>query len=162
MGPSVCWNCSGYFCYGIYRWAWGAEANRKGAVMPEDDPYTRFVTVRAKPPPLMSGDTLHWDGMSAMSRSVEFTPAPEPVAHAAVPPQWPPAPDPRASPAVPTRASCLLPSSPVLAIDWVTEAASLTFYLDPGLLLPTVHDVIPGATGTLMWVHGQRDETSIT
>jgi len=47
-------------------------------------------------------------------------------------------------------------------IDWVTEAASLTFYLDPGLLLPTVHDVIPEATGTLMWVHGQRDETSIT
>jgi len=38
----------------------------------------------------------------------------------------------------------------------------LTFYLDPGLLLPTVHDVIPEATGTLMWVHGQRDETSIT
>jgi AraC family transcriptional regulator len=38
----------------------------------------------------------------------------------------------------------------------------LTFYLDPGLLLPTVHDVLPEATGTLMWVHGQRDETSIT
>jgi hypothetical protein len=38
--------------------------------MPEDDPYTRFVTVRAKPPPLTSGATLHWDGMSAMSRSL--------------------------------------------------------------------------------------------
>jgi AraC family transcriptional regulator len=38
----------------------------------------------------------------------------------------------------------------------------LTFYLDPGLLLPTVHDVIPGATGTLMWVHGKRDATCIT
>jgi AraC family transcriptional regulator len=38
----------------------------------------------------------------------------------------------------------------------------LTFYLDSGLLLPIIHNVIPAATGTLMWVHGQRDETSIT
>ena len=28
--------------------------------MPDDDPYTRFVMVRAKPPPLTSGATLHW------------------------------------------------------------------------------------------------------
>jgi len=130
--------------------------------MPDDDPYTRFVTVRAKPPPLTSGDTLHWDGMSALSRSVEFTSVSEPVAHAAVPVPWPPATDPRASPALPTTDRCLLPSSPALAIDWVTEAACLTFYLDPGLLQPTVHDVIPGATGTLMWVHGKRDAMCIT
>jgi AraC-like DNA-binding protein len=130
--------------------------------MPEDKLYTQFVMVRAKPPPLTSGDTLHWDGMGAMSRSVECSPVSEPVAHAAVPAQWPPAPDPRASPAVPTRDICLLPSSLALAIDWVTEAVRLTFYLDPVLLQPTIHDVIRGATGTLMWVHGQRDETSIT
>src|SRR4030095_10656194 len=97
--------------------------------MPEDDPYTRFVTVRAKPPPLTSGDTLHWDGMSAMSRSVECTPLSEPVAHAAVPAQSPPATDPRGSPAVPTRDICLLPPSPALAINWVAEAACLTFFL---------------------------------
>jgi len=130
--------------------------------MPDDDPYTRFVTVRAKPPPLTSGDRLHWDGRSALSRSVECTPVSEPVAHAARPAPWPPAPDPRASPAVPTRERGLLPSTPAHAIDWVTEAAGLTFYLDPGLLQPTVHDVIPRATGTLMWVHGQRDATGIT
>jgi len=63
---------------------------------------------------------------------------------------------------VPTRDGGLLPSSLARAIDWITEATSLTFYLDPGLLLPTVHDVIPGATGTLMWVHGKRDATCIT
>jgi AraC-like DNA-binding protein len=113
--------------------------------MPEDDPYTRFVTVRAKPPPLTSGDTLHWDGTSALSRSVACTPVLEPVAHAAVP----------------TRDIGFLPSSLALAVDWVTEAASLTFYLDPRLLLPTVHGVSPGATGTLMWVHGKRDATCI-
>jgi hypothetical protein len=31
-----------------------------------------------------------------------------------------------------------------------------------GLLLPTIHDVSPAATGTLLWVHGKRDETCIT
>jgi AraC family transcriptional regulator len=64
--------------------------------------------------------------------------------------------------AVPTRERGLLPSLPALAIDWVTEAAGVTFYLDPGLLLPTVRDVSPGATGTLMWVHGKRDATCLT
>jgi len=38
----------------------------------------------------------------------------------------------------------------------------LTFYVDLGLLQPTVHDIISRATGTLLWVHGQRDETSLT
>jgi hypothetical protein len=63
---------------------------------------------------------------------------------------------------VPTRDICLLPAARALAIDWVTEAACLTFYLDPKLLLPTVHNVIPEATATLMWIHGKRDETCIT
>jgi AraC-like DNA-binding protein len=111
----------------------------------QDDPYTRFVTARATPPPLTSGDTLHWDGMRAMSRREECTPVSEPVAQTAVP----------------TRERGRLPSSPARAIDWVTEAARLTFYLDPGLLPPIVHGVIPGATGTLLWVHGQREETSL-
>jgi AraC family transcriptional regulator len=38
----------------------------------------------------------------------------------------------------------------------------LTFYLDPGLLQPTVRDVVPGATGTLVWVHGKRDAMCLT
>jgi hypothetical protein len=105
--------------------------------MPDDDSYTQFVTVRATPPPLTSGATLHWDGMSALSRRGVCTPAVEPVA----------------PPAVPTREKGLLPSSPGHAIDWITEAARLTFYLDQGLRLPVVHAVIPGATGTLLWVH---------
>ena len=71
--------------------------------MPHDDPYTRFVTVRAKPPPLTSGDTLHWDGTRAVSRRVECPPVSEPGAHTAVPVPWSPAIAPRASPAVPTR-----------------------------------------------------------
>jgi AraC-like DNA-binding protein len=130
--------------------------------MPEDDVYTRFVMVRAKPPPLTSGDTLHWDGRRTMSRRVECTPVAEPVAPAAVPAQAPPATAPRASPAVPTRERGLLPSPPARAIDWVTEAAGVTFYLEVGLLLPTAHDVSPGATGTLLWVYGKREEPCLT
>jgi AraC family transcriptional regulator len=39
----------------------------------------------------------------------------------------------------------------------------LTSYLDPRLLLPPpVHAVLPDVTGTLLWVHGQGDEESIT
>jgi AraC-like DNA-binding protein len=129
--------------------------------MSEEARYTRFVAARARPAPLTSGDTLHWDGTSAVSRRVECPPVSEPGAHTAVPVPWPPAIAPRASPAVPTRDGGLLPSSLACTIDWVTEAASLTFYLDPRLLLPTVHDGIPGATGTLMWVHGKRDVTDI-
>src|SRR4029453_3810535 len=90
--------------------------------MPDNDAYTRFVTVRATPPPLTSGATLHWDGMSALSRRGTCTPGVEPVA----------------PPAVPTREKGLLPSSPGHAIDWITEAARLTFYLDQGLRLPVV------------------------
>jgi AraC family transcriptional regulator len=44
----------------------------------------------------------------------------------------------------------------------VTEAVSFTCYLAPELLLPTARDVISGATGALLWVHGQRKETSLT
>ena len=130
--------------------------------MPKDNPYTRFVVARATSPPLTSSDTLYWDGMGATSRGVACTLVSEPVAHAAVSVQWPPATEPRASPAVPTRDIGLLLPPLAGAIDWVTEAVGLTFYLDLGLLLPTVHNVIPGATGTLMWVHGKRDETCIT
>ena len=39
----------------------------------------------------------------------------------------------------------------------------MTSYLDPRLLLPPpVHAVLPDVTGTLLWVHGQGDEESIT
>src|SRR4029450_3640724 len=107
--------------------------------MPDNDSYTRFVTVRATPPPLTSGATLHWDGMSALSRRGACTPGVEPVA----------------PPAVPTREKGLLPSSPGQAIDWITEAARLTFYLDQGLRLPVVPGRIPGGAGPLMGRRGR-------
>ncbi len=32
----------------------------------------------------------------------------------------------------------------------------MTFYLDPVLLRDPAHDVISGATGELVWLHGER------
>jgi AraC family transcriptional regulator len=50
----------------------------------------------------------------------------------------------------PLKGCLALPPAP--AIDWAMVAASMTFYLAPGLLKPTRNTVIPGATGALVWV----------
>jgi AraC-like DNA-binding protein len=63
----------------------------------------------------------------------------------------------RASPAASTRPVCLLSSSAALAIDWAKEAARLTLYLDPELLLAPPHNRLPGTTGALMWLHGHGE-----
>jgi AraC-like DNA-binding protein len=124
--------------------------------MSAEDRYARFVAERAQPPPLMSGDTFHWDGRGAASRSVGCMYASEPTGCAA----WlalPPEAGYRASPAVSTRPMCFIRPTPVLAIDWAKEAARLTLYLDPELLLAPLHNRLPEATGALMWLHGQGE-----
>ena len=110
----------------------------------EKDRYIQFMAERAKPPPLTSGDTLHWDGRGAVSQGVELTQGSEPVA-------------------CPVYRSTggwsldLLPALPAPAIHWARAAAALTFYLEPDLLLASIHAVLPGVTGALLWVHGQAD-----
>ena len=123
--------------------------------MSVEDRYARFVAERAQPPPLTSGDTFHWDGRGAASRSVGRMHVSEPTGCAA----WlglPPEAGHRASPSASTRPMCLLPSPPAPAIDWAKEAARLTLYLDPELLLAPLHqaprndrcpDVAPRAWG---------------
>jgi AraC-like DNA-binding protein len=128
----------------------------------EEDRYIQFMAARATPPPLTSGDTLHWDGRGAIAPGMELTQGAEPGACAVLPVHGQLATGCRALPCVPTRPLGLLPSLPVPAIAWARAAASLTFYLDPRLLLAPVHAVLPGVTGTLLWVHGQGDEESIT
>ena len=51
------------------------------------DSYTRFVAERPTPPPLTSGETLHWDGRSVASRGRELMPVAVPGACAGVPAQ---------------------------------------------------------------------------
>jgi AraC-like DNA-binding protein len=119
-----------------------------------EDRYTRFVAERVKSPPLTSGDTLYWDGMRTTSQGVGRTPVSEPVTPAA----WlapPLARGSRASPTVPTRPPGRLLAPPAPVIDWVTEAAALSVYLHPSLLLAPVYDLLPGATGELIWVPWQ-------
>jgi AraC family transcriptional regulator len=47
-------------------------------------------------------------------------------------------------------------------IDWDKEAERFTFCLDPGFLMVTVHDVIIGATGALVWAHEEGYRVCIT
>src|SRR4030095_3969434 len=99
--------------------------SRQEDAMSAESRYARFVAERAQPPPLMSGDTFHWDGRGAASRSVGRMHVSEPTGCAA----WVELPleaGYRASPAVSTRPMCFVLPTPVLAIDWAKEAARLT------------------------------------
>src|SRR5712692_1439634 len=110
----------------------------------EEDRYLQFMAARAKPPPLTSGNTLHWDGGDAVSHDVELTQGSEPVA----------CPVCRSTG---SRQLDLLPALPAPAMNWARAAAALTFYLDSGLLLASVHAVITGVTGALLWLPSQGD-----
>jgi len=47
-------------------------------------------------------------------------------------------------------------------INWAMVAATMTFYLAPGLLKPTRNLVIPDATGALVWVRQEGHGASLT
>ena len=122
--------------------------------MTTEDSYVRFVTECAILPPLTPGETLHWSGLSPASRGRDLMPAAVLEAHLAMPAQG----DPMAGPSVtPPLRSCLaLPQ--VSMINWAMVAATMTFYLAPGLLKPTRNLVIPDATGALVWVRQEGTE----
>jgi AraC-like DNA-binding protein len=127
--------------------------------MSEEARYTRFVAARARPAPLTSGDTFHWDGRGAVSRRVEPTPLLELGGHGAC---LAPASGHRVPPAVPTQPLPLLPAPLVTAIDWANEAAHLTVSLAPELLLAPLPTRLPHVTGTLMWLYGQGEGERLT
>lgn len=128
----------------------------------EEDQYIQFIAQRATLPPLTSGNPLHWDGRGAGDQGVELTQDAAPGACAVLPVHRRLATGCRVLPCVPTRLRGLLPALPGPAIDWARAAASVTFYLDPRLLLAPVHAVPPGVTGTLLWVYELGDEESST
>jgi AraC-like DNA-binding protein len=108
----------------------------------------RYMAEQVKTPPLTLGNTLHWDGTGAISQDVELTQGSEPAA------------------CLVCRSTDswqldILPAPPAPAIPRAM-AAALTFYLDSGLLLASVHTVIPGATGELLWVPSQKKIESPT
>ena len=128
----------------------------------EEDRYVQFMAARAQPPPLTSGDTLHWDGRGAVSQGVELTPGSELVARPVSRSTGSLQQDVGSLPRAPTRPLGLLSAPSAPAIDWARAAVALTFYVEPDLLLAPGHDVLPGVTGTLLWVHGQGAGESIT
>src|SRR5438309_3398987 len=104
-----------------------AGCNTKEVAMSAAASYAQFIAERAKPPPLTSGATRHWDGRGVASQGVGLPPLSEPVAHAAVPAQAQPRLERRASPPMSMRPLRRIPALPTPVIDWATEAAALTF-----------------------------------
>jgi AraC-like DNA-binding protein len=131
----------------------------------------RVALERVDLPPMTSSATFYWDGMSAVSQCKELRTGPEPD-H----------PDRQFAPSLrdaSSRTQCqtsvgqlpglslasgnmvCTPSLPLQAIDWEREAAGLTFYVEPRLLMATAHHLMPGATGELVWVYRKEHAQSI-
>src|SRR5262249_30276157 len=68
----------------------------------------------------------------------------------------------RASPPMPMGHLRLAPALPTPESAWATEAAGLTFYLHPDLLLASLYDGVPAATGILILVDRERQVAGIT
>ena len=107
--------------------------------MTPEERYARCVAERATPPPLTSGDTLHWDGLGIVARDWR------PTADGLPPPALR-----GILPASEEMSSVLSPASS--EIDWVTKAATVTFYLAPVLLRDAAPGALPMVTGVLGWV----------
>jgi len=101
----------------------------------------RSTAARVETPPPTSGHTLHWDGTGVVSQDVELTQDSAPAAGLV-------------GRSMDLWRLDLLPAPPAPAMDRAL-AAALTLYLDAGLLRASVHTVIPGATGHLLWVPSQ-------
>ena len=116
------------------------------------DSYTRFVAARLTPPPLTSGEPLHWDGRSGASRGRDLLPGAVPGAGAGVQAQGPLLSGDHPSPpgTIQQRGRISVPPAP--AVAWGTEAASLTVYLALACVVAPSHARDSGVTGTLVWV----------
>jgi AraC-like DNA-binding protein len=120
--------------------------------------YTRFVAERAQPPPLTSGDIRYWDGLELASHGIKLPSRSEPVAPAAVPAQERGVPRHRDRLCTTSRPRGLLAAHPPPVLEWTTEAACLTLYVDPALLVASPHEGGSAATGVLVWVWEEHGE----
>ena len=110
----------------------------KEGTMSTGDGDARSMAQSATLPPLMARTTLHWDGTGAVYRDVGPQQSVACDTRSLSQTQWQPATIRQAQPLVTRSSLCLLPSPPPQTIDCHREAACLTFYLDPSLLLTTV------------------------
>src|SRR5262245_27731399 len=125
--------------------------------MPREPALYRVGTERAQLPPMTFEDTLHWDGVTTISRDGGLVTTSKPTfpsmsaAHSL--PQatgetqrqiatgW------HARPPTIKGALCPVRSSAPQAMDLAQEAQRLTVFLDHGLLLAAARNTIPGVTG---------------
>src|SRR5205823_2876078 len=124
-------------------------ALQKEAPMAHEDRFGQFVT--GHPRLLTSGARLHWDGRGAVYQDGALEDVAAQHTCAAVPASCHPTLGHRAQvPLAPQRPGRLASLAPAVS-NGDTEAACFPFAFDPGLLMSTVHDVLAGATGLLMW-----------
>jgi hypothetical protein len=123
---------------------------------------SRAIMGSAKPLPQAAGAMLHSDGSSGVCREVGPLICSGPGQRSAFQAIGQPVTGDGASPYWTTGAIGLVPSLSPQAIAWEQEAARLTFDLDPVLLTETAREVIPRATGELVWVHWQETAESCT
>jgi hypothetical protein len=117
--------------------------------MTTEDQYARWKAERATPPPLTSGDTLHWDGLGTVAQDWRLTEDGLPA-----PPVW------RCIRFASEEMSLVL--SPASSeIDWVSKAATVTFYLAPVLLRDATRGALPMVTGVLVWVRREGHAASL-
>ena len=102
--------------------------------------------------PRAAGATFQWDGSNGVYRDVgshTFSAQVQPSFFQA---KGPPATGPSASPYWTMGEIGLVPGLSPQAIEWKQAAALATFSLAPVLLADTVHAVLAGASGELVWV----------
>jgi AraC-like DNA-binding protein len=134
--------------------------------MPEEPGFYRIAAERVDLPPIAAGATFYWDGMETLSPALRPQPGAEPdtlydpVSLSLTLASWRAlrqiGTGQHARPSLTVGEMGVACSSPPATFDWRKEAASLTFYLDPGLLLPAARGMIPRVTGELVWVSRGR------
>ena len=109
------------------------------------------VVASAIPLPLAAGATLLWDASSGVCRDVGATPCSGQGPPSVFLAKGLPATEPGVSPYWTTDEIECVPGLSRQALAWEQAAARATFALAPVLLADTVHAVLSGATGELVW-----------
>ncbi len=128
------------------------SVKRKNVNMAKNPSFSSAVVASATPLPAAANATLQWDANSGVCRDV----GPNTFSMQVQPPffqaKGPPATESCARPYWTTGEIGLVPGVSPQVIAWEQEAARTAFSLAPILLTDTVHAVLSGATGELVWV----------
>src|SRR3954463_27070 len=108
-----------------------------------------------------AGATLQWDASSGVYRDIGATPGSVQGQPSFFQAKGPPATEPGAGPSWTTSEIDFTSGLSPQAMAWEQAAALTTFSLAPVLLTDTVHAVLSGASGELVWVPGPTQTKSL-